>query len=600
MKVDILTLQTLFQKQARYEVPAFQRPYVWDETRQWEPLWDDVRNTAEHFLEVMRTSNEGSAPSQVPSHFLGAVVLQQQPSPAGAPLDLRIVVDGQQRLTTLQLLIDAVQEELERHGYQQEANLVALLVKNNDAFCVNVPDNAFKVWPTINDQDAFRCAMRNDLSTDEHENSRIVEAHKFFRSQVQDWLDQNPDEGELRAKTIERVVALKLEMVIIDLDVADNPLIIFETLNARGTPLLPSELVKNLVLFKAVEDGIVPNVQEAAGLWSFDQDWWRQETGQGRNARARVEACLNHWLSMRTQKEIAQFGVFPSFRDYAAGKPIASVVADLSNIGSIYRSLETAPNPEMETFLYRREAMQAGVITPVLLWLLSEEVPQAQLRAGLHSLESYLVRRMVCRMSTRSYVDIFVGLVSALEEAGASRAGNTITKFLQTQSGERGEWPNDRRLERDLINSPLFSLLTRGRLRMVLEGIEGELMTPKAGNQTVPRNLTIEHIMPQRWRTNWPLDGNVEDPVTAAEDRDRIIHSIGNLTLVNNRLNASLSNAPWGQKRTEFAKHDNLFLNKTLLEKAPEVWDEAAIAERAKRLCQVAAKVWPYADKIKA
>ena len=607
MKVDILTLQTLFQKQTRYEIPAFQRPYIWNQTRQLEPLWDDVRNIAEHYLEALQASTEGNALSQVPNHFLGAVVLQQQSTGAADGLDRRIVVDGQQRLTTMQLLLDAVQEELEHRGHLG-AERLAILVLNLAAFQGADQDNAFKVWPTTSDQPAFRHAMRNELSVEEYESSRIVRAHAFFKLQVQQWLDAHTDENGAAADALERAIANKLEMVVIDLDASDDPHIIFETLNARGTPLLQSDLIKNMVLYEATNTGIARDSEEAAQLWNFNDDWWRQETGQGRNARLRIEACLNYWLTMRKQEEVAPSNLFSEFRRYTGGKSIATVVDDISKIGAIYQSLEQAVNPELETFLYRREVMQVGVITPVLLWLLSSDVPKQQLQTGLRALESYLVRRMVCRMSTRGYVNLFVRLVGDLEEGGAAYAGDTIIKYLQNQSGDTGSWPNDQEIERVFISSPLYWLLTRGRLRIVLEGIEGQLRTVMTEPGDVPRRLTIEHVMPQGWRQvkdepdpeRWPLPPDVEDEIVATNHRNRIIHSIGNLTLANHPLNVALSNAPWESKRKTLGDHSNLFLNKALLNEAPEVWDEAAIEERAKRLCQVAITVWPYADRITA
>ena len=503
MKVDNLNLQTLFGKQTRYEIPAFQRPYIWNQTRQLEPLWDDVRNTAERHLEALL----GSTPHQVPNHFLGAVVLQQQSTMTADVLDRRIVVDGQQRLTTLQLLVDAVQEELERRGHVGAGRL-SLLVLNDEVYYQQAPDDRFKVWPTNLDQDAFRHAMRNDLSGNEHEDSRIVQAHEFFKLQVQQWIDAYPVEDRKQAAdALERAVATKLEMVVIDLETTDDPHIIFETLNARGTPLLQSDLVKNMVLHELTTTGVAKDAEAAAQrYWAFaDDNWWRRETGSGRNARLNIEACLNYWLTMRTQSEVAPSKLFSGFRHYAGDKSIASVADDIGKIGGIYRSLEEAAQPELETFLYRRGVMQAGVLTPVLLWLLSSDVPQDQLQTGLTALESYLVRRMVCRMSTRGYVNLFVRLVGALEEAGPANAGKTIVEYLQSQRGDAGQWAEDWQLEAAFVNSPIYWLLTRGRLRIILEGIEGELRTGKSESADVPRGLTIEHIMPQSWRQHWPL-----------------------------------------------------------------------------------------------
>src|SRR5438552_18086627 len=119
MRADILTLKTLFQKDVRYVVPTFQRPYVWNQEDQWDPLWNDVRNTAEEFIDRLHEigeENEALAEEKSGVHFLGAVVLQQQPNPA-AQLERREVIDGQQRLTTLQLLLDAAQEVFEHDSY---------------------------------------------------------------------------------------------------------------------------------------------------------------------------------------------------------------------------------------------------------------------------------------------------------------------------------------------------------------------------------------------------------------------------------------------------------------------------------------------------
>ena len=156
----------------------------------------------------------------------------------------------------------------------------------------------------------------------------------------------------------------------------------------------------------------------------------------------------------------------------------------------------------------------------------------------------------------------------------------------------------DQMMEDAFLTAPLYRLLTRGRLRLVLEGIESELRSSLAETQAVPGNLTIEHVMPQGWRQNWQRPTHSGDLSRVEGTRDRLIHSVGNLTLVTGRLNASLSNYSWAQKRQRFQTFSTLYLNKDLLDKAPDVWDEAAIAERARRLYAAAIKVWPHADDI--
>ena len=592
MKVNILNMQKLFINIERYEIPPFQRAYVWNHEDQWGPLWEDVQDKAEQYLEPQS--------SQLESHFLGAVVLQQKPVPAGQ-LTTRVVVDGQQRLTTLQLLLDAVQEVFEERGYAHAAKRLDPLVLNPEAFWDDNPDHAFKVWPTLIDQDAFRQAMHNDLVSEKYENSLIVRAHEFFKIQTRQWLDAQPQENGRRAEALQMAIAGLLEVVVIDLDATDDPHIIFETLNARGTPLLQSDLIKNMVLFEAAKTGVASDSDAANRLWGFTDDWWRNEIRQGRLYHPRIDAFLNYWLVMHNREEVRADDGFSVFRRYyrSANRPIGEIAADIGRVAGYYRSLEEVSIPDMGTFLYRWKVMEVGVLTPVLLWLLSSEVPEQQLQKGLRALESYLVRRMIRGVTTKNYNRLFVSLLDRLEDAPrAECAGDVIVEYLASQDAHVRYWPNDADIEDAFMYRPAYRVLTRGRLRIVLEGIESELRTGMAESDSVPRNLTIEHIMPQQWQEHWPPPADLGDGRSPEERRNQRIHSIGNLTLVNQPLNSSLSNAPWEEKRETLNGHAVLFLNKDLWANAPDVWDEDAIKTRARRLFQAAAKVWPHADKI--
>ena len=601
MEVNILTMQKLFGSVVRYQIPTFQRPYVWNKEDQWEPLWNDVRNTAEIYMENNSGTGAGSRVSllnQSRAHFLGAVVVQQQMFPAGE-IGTRLVIDGQQRLTTSQLLLDAIQEVMERLGHVRIAKRMSSLVLNDDAF-VDDEDDVFKVWPTLNDRDAFRHAMHNSLPTDKHEDSLIVQAHNFFKLEVEHWLTEVSDESEVRADALEKTVVHLLELVVIDLHVEDEPHIIFETLNARGTPLLQSDLIKNMVLYEAGKTNVTSDSEDALRLWGFTDDWWRSEVRRGRITSPRIDVFLNYWLTMRTQEEIGPDRVSAEFRAYTEkiNKPIESVAFDIRRVGETYRALEQGKD-EFETFHYRRSVMQAGTLMPALLWLFSSDMPDDQRRRAVRALESYTVRRMICRMTTSNYNQLFLGLVSTLEEVGAIRAGDTVVEYLAGQTAYANLWPDDRVLEDAFLTLPLYWSLTRGRLRFVLEAIEEELRTNMAESQAAPRGLTIEHIMPQKWQANWPLPADATDVKGVMEKRDRrarIVHSIGNLTLVNDRLNASLSNAAWEDKQKTLSQYTVLYLNKKLLEDAPAVWNEEAIANRARTLSKMAARAWPSAE----
>lgn len=585
------TPQELFALPLRYEIPDFQRRYVWEEEEQWAPLWSDVEALAQSTLD----GHQGND-----AHFMGAIVLQQMENATGT-IQRRIVVDGQQRLTTLQLLINAIQGLLKQQGHSDPATRLGALVANSGGHFSGNRDHAFKVWPTIVDRTAFKHAMSKQSTTD-HADSRIVRAHRYFQSQADQWLGMlSVDSGERpkAADALEAAVSRRLLIVVIDLGDKDDPHVIFETLNARGTPLLQSDMVKNKILYDAKIEISEDGSEASAGqkIWPFDQDWWAADVGRGLQRRPRIDVYLNHWLTLRNHTETKPYNEFNVFNTYAKrkGTPVETIAADLDRVGQIYRDVEQeGRRTDIARFLERRKVMNVGVITPLLLWLLEAKLSAVKLANCIRALESFLVRRVVCGLSARSLGELFVGLIQKLDEDATGRKDQVLVSYLAEPARQQSQaalWPTNELLQERLVREPLYLYLTRGRLRMVLEAIEEELRTNKAESKEVPRGLHIEHIMPQKWHDNYPLVGEVNEEAKA--DRDRAIHTIGNLTLVNGQLNAALSNAPWDRKRETLDAHSVLHLNRRLVKKGPEVWDEVAIEQRARWLHKQAVKVWP-------
>ncbi len=251
MHTEILSPKRLFQKEVRYVIPPFQRPYVWSQDEQWGPLWEDVRNVAEGYLEALEKSgyDEVKAESETSAHFLGAVVLRQV-STATKDVEQREVIDGQQRLTTLQLLLDAIQQVCEGldQPYAKSAGRRLSKLVTNDRELITDDHHVFKLWPTHMDQEAFRHAMDNGLPINDFADSLIVQAHEFFQLQIREWLGGVDESTKHKIDALEAAATNMLQLVVIDLDTQDDPNLIFETLNARGTPLEESDLVKNYVL----------------------------------------------------------------------------------------------------------------------------------------------------------------------------------------------------------------------------------------------------------------------------------------------------------------------------------------------------------------
>ena len=362
--------------------------------------------------ELERSDNNGiEAEQRTSPHFLGAVVLKQVPT-AAKDIDRREVIDGQQRVTTLQLLLDAIQlicEESDQPYVKKAAMRLSRLVTNDEIFIGDERHHIFKLWPTRSDRKAFQHAMDNGLVVKDFEESLIVQAHDFFQLQVRRWLEENIGQIEHRIDALEAAATTMLQMVVIDLSTQDDPNLIFETLNARGTPLEQSDLIKNFVLSRErnQEDGIWGNL---------DDGWWREEVRQGRLFRPRLDTLLNYWLAMRTGSEVPPSRVFDMFCSYVGDQEVNTMMSEVKRDLANYRDFQMPEgrSPEEDVFFYHTDVMQARVITPVLLLLLAAE-PRTRIES-LNALESFLVRRMICRQTTKDYNRLTLELASRLRK----------------------------------------------------------------------------------------------------------------------------------------------------------------------------------------
>ena len=593
LDANILTLKTLFGSEVSYRIPQFQRPYAWKRDEQWVPLWDDVRKVAENIL-----SRQGG---KVPPHFMGAIVLQSQESRTGG-VAKRIVVDGQQRLTTLQLLIRAAQDAFQSLNDTERVNRLSELTLNAEEHWGGDPDSETKIRQSNrNDQSSFQEAIR---ASGEGQGSlrAIGEAFQYFKGEVTDWLNKEPANRVPRSKALEEALVQHLQVAAIDLDDGEKPHRIFAILNTRGEPLKQSDHVKNTVMYEA---DVVDDRSKAGELWGmFDRsDWWHQDTKEARLDRIHLDRFLNYWVVTRLGQEVTADQVSSKFseiveaekksRDLTPVASIENITANLRKAGVIYQDMEETRQPGIETFLRRIKTLEIGVVMPPLLWLYTRDVAGESRQRCVRALESYLVRRMLCGFPSHGLNKLFIELIGKLEPGGVAQADSTVIEFLSGQTVENRIWPKDALLAENLTQKPLPG--SSARQKMVLEAIEMSLRSDKTEAPGQSSNLTVEHIMPQSWERNWPLSENTEE---ATESRKQAVKEIGNLTLITGKLNASVSNAAWAEKREELRKHTASRLNWELLDDAPEVWDEASIHERSRQLCEVIKGIWPYADKI--
>jgi hypothetical protein len=623
MKADALNPRELFGTTVHYEIPAFQRPYVWTQDEQWQPLWQDVRRVAE---KVVFAEDDEEALEDLGGHFLGAVVFKLKSAVAG-DVTRQLIIDGQQRSTTLQIMLDAVHEVILERGHEDEAEAIEELILNRAKRFAGRPER-FKLWPSRTDRAAFESAMAGkEPPPGEH---RIVEAHGFFRTEVGKWIDGVVDEDDedkkdekvvgdekTRVSALADVVQSRLYVVAINLAGHDDDQVIFETLNDRGTPLLKADLIKNWT-FQVGEQVHADVNSWPEQYWAdFDETWWREEIPQGRHTRSRIDIFLQYWLTMRRREEVLTDEVFRSFVAYA--KPLMAdaaaaekLLGELRQDADTFRNFAQLSKDTVEGRFYGRvvEALELASTTPLLLWLLSNNhnVPRDQIALAIGALESWVVRRTLLRSTMKDVNKMMVAILSTLEGTPVEGVGVAVRDYLSAQSSDARQWPTDADMLEGLPSTRLYGNVRQSRLRVVLEAIEIQMRTQRHEAVPVPPKLSVEHVMPQAWRSHWDPEPRL--PAEEAVARDKLINTLGNLTLVTSELNGTLSHRPWtdaetaqlkttGQdrglgKRSLLNKYSVLLLSRDIVDGHPAAWTETDIHARTVRLTELLCQVWPH------
>ena len=596
------TPNSLFQGTNVYIVPKYQRLYVWDERDQWAPFWEDVTDIAGKLLHA--ASRRGATnvdTNDAEPHFFGALVLKSSGYTPRMVTQWK-VIDGQQRLTTMQLMMAAVADELQTNGQTSVAAPLRNLISNyphEKPFA----KHHLKIVHSSDHYAGFFEAMNPDT-----DKIAIVgpmgECYRYFRKAAHGWMDArsaHPSSPDLAAAALTTVIMVKLDIVGIYLDSQEQEHKIFESLNARGEPLTEWDKIKNFLLFKASnEAGVNQDEFFDKYLDGFDQDWWRIEVGRGVGARPRTDMFADYWLESKIGEPVGARRVFREFQKYVADDADGLIelcdelIKDAMYFTEYARRQKPEPSAELR-FHNKRLAIGVDALWPLLFELKRvfdrlncDVMIQSQCFAYL---ESFVVRRMIVGHQAASYPQLALDVIKIIGEKCVNRGDlpDVIAQHLleYTRSGNR--WPNDSDVRRAVRTRRMPGYARK----IVLESIEASLIPQTAGYQVLSDNLEVEHLMAQGWRTNdWPLDVT-EDQIAPAERRDEAIQTIGNLTLINSGLNKRLSNRSWRAKKQLIEKSDNLFINKRLLDDATVRWDEELIEQRGEWMAEMVCNIWP-------
>jgi len=558
MQASAKTVGQILETRGQFIIPFFQRHYSWD-VKQWRRLWSDLMRLVDD------DDNRPERGSTV--HFLGPLVtIPQTTSPGSLPTWQ--VIDGQQRLTTLTLLLAALRDVFRER--KDEANAAEVM----DTCLTNTHKTGFgryKVVTRIGDREILERIVEGQTGGKRAE-SRLSEGVKFFTDKIRGHVSRSP-EALLPLKV---AITDRLSLVTITLE-GENPYEIFESLNATGLPLEESDLIRNYLFMQ------VPLDKQQA----FQERRWSklEDLFSGRRSSQGVPTDFYRAYVMRDGVYSKQKQTYLDFRSafQASGATPEDAVDDLVRFGT-YASWVDAPARAPFTAIRDRLAqlgmLDASTARPLVFHLLNRHgaasLSEDALVGCLDDLISFLLRRSLSGESTRQYSK---WLVEAIGAIGADNPRAALQRYY----ARRG-WPADADFIAAVTTLPIYQR-EQTKARLVLQGLEVAL---NPAEQIDDAGITIEHVLPRTlgddesgdsWRSVLGEDWETE--------HERLVHILGNLTLTGQ--NSEMSNDGFEAKRP-ILKKSRFLLNREVARASG--WTPETIEARSRDLAERATKIW--------
>jgi hypothetical protein len=538
-------------------IPLFQRPYTWDESK-WKTLWDDV-------MVQYDLGDDGI-------HFLGTIVSAPAKSvPVGVSKFL--IIDGQQRLTTISLLLCALRDCL---GAQDSQRIQEVYLTNR----FRTPEDTLKLVPTQADRDVYR-----GLVMDKHaaqDGPLLCKAYYFFRRQLTETRDGNDD--PIQPSRVLLALERTLQVVMINLDENDDPYLVFESLNSKGEPLKQADLVRNYLLMRFKHTAGTGGEQETiySTLWKPLEDM----------LGASLTEFMRHY-TMRFGDDLRQGGIYAAIKgrmkELNTPEQVKAEIATMNQFGGFYaRFFDPAreSSPHVRARLENFQALPAmSTSYPLLLRLLHARDTDALTETGLEQclglVEAFTVRRSACGVPTNALNKLFLQWCKDFPSANHAE---WLLASMSKGGGSR-RFPTDSEFGEAMQHQPQYG---RGATRYILCQLERSFKHKEPVDLGL-KAVTIEHVLPQTLTPEWEeelRDDNADADAKAIHAR--LIDTFGNLTLT--AYNSEMGNEPFADKRERLAK-SHIELSRAIA--GFDHWREHEIYQRAADLLGRALKIWP-------
>lgn len=545
MKADGTQIRIFLEGTKQFIVPLFQRTYSWKKEN-IQKLWEDLEDT--------KNSNEST-------HFFGSFVTMPVPSSASG-VSKYTIIDGQQRLVTIFIFLAALRNRIieiqPEYEKRDEINELYLINKYH-------PEDTYKVVPTQADRNIFFTVL-NEVDPSVENDHLIIETYKSFS----DKLSAIDDLNEI--VSLKDTILSKFSVVDIRLENGDDPYLIFESLNATGTPLTQADLVRNY-LFMRLE----PNNQQDV----YDKIWFPMQE----DLQDYLEDFVRHYLAM--DGDIPNFNkIYATFKGIAdkrakSEEDVIDIMKEYSKYSKYYYILlhPKESEEELKGYFEKLDRLEVTTSYPLLLKLYDDysnkKLSINDFSECLHVIETYIVRRAVCGIPTNVLNKYFPTIYKSLDQTDII---HSLKNKLKSGTGAR-RMPNDYEFKQCLQERKFFGDRI---LQYLLEELE------KYNNKEVVNfeELQIEHIMPQTPSEAWKKELGSGWELTY----QKYLDTLGNLTLTG--YNPEYSNKLFIEKRDmeKGFKDSGLQLNRDLAKL--EKWTEKEIIDRAEELSEIGLEIW--------
>lgn len=561
------TLNKLLNTSRQFIVPIFQRNYSWQKS-QYEQLWFDILR-ASKFKEKQ-------------NHFIGSIVYIDMGTPAGRPQQL-LLIDGQQRLTTISILLCAIKDYVQK--FNLETKLINL-AKIKNQFLYNsdeIDEDRYKLLLNVQDKETYIKLIDNTIFTVNKPATNIIKCYEFFYERIEDFIKQHGQIDEIYAGIF------KLSLVSISLDKdSDNPQMIFESMNSTGKDLSQTDLLRNYLLMD-----LTPEKQTRLykTYWKpmeelFGEDIYKNDVNK-------FDYFIRDFLTLKSDTGyICKINnVYENFKRYYLDNNCEkfAVLKDLFTYAKYYACIDLLQENDDELKLYWQEfkKLDSHVVYPFLLKLYDDYSRQILIKEDfkkiLQVVISYLWRRAICEIPTNSLSKTFATLYQAVDKE--DYVNSIIKAFVFKSSYKR--FPSDYEVREKLQTKDIYHFRLR---KYLLEALENYYHKEPIDLNTA--NYTIEHIMPQN------IEHNLSWQQMLGEDWQEVhslyLHTLGNLTITG--YNAEMSNKSFVEKVNGESgfKHSHLKLNESIAQS--DVWNKKAIQRRTNILTDIILKIWKYPE----